>query len=237
MAPKNDSADPANSINVISVSKADPKIVKEDLKTSDVFVYNHRVVIDDIKTMIENKAPRDIYSHFEIPIKNSSLPSHIEINPCCSKDVGYLSVYFGLDDTISGVKNVKAKYEFSVISMSEKKKNVRSGKPNEVSSYAKHGRGFSKYLKHSALFDPLGSLLNSKGSLTINGKITITTDKSSHFHEDTKHSNTVLKRLLEDPERFGDFIIVCSDDEEVKCSSNILAANSEVFEVNIELSS
>jgi len=201
-------------------------------------VFNYKFIIEDLKTAIEEYPNRKaiVGDEFKIPIKYSSLPCHIGVCPSGAheKDDGWLSVYLfakPIDDM-----DFKLHCEYAVINADGEKVEVYEIEEDEVSTYI-DGWGDDQFIRHTDIFDASKKLLKN-GSLTLAFKITILQNdivmKSKQFSENgdgvSKDHFNFMKKLLEKPEEFGsDFTIVCSDLKEVKCHTNILSANSEVF--------
>jgi len=204
--------------------------------SNDPKVYHHKVIIQDFKKVTEDYPNKKklVCDGFKIPIKYSTLPCHFDVYPSGSreKDDGWLSVYLYAKPTDD--MDFKMNTEFTCINADGKKQDVHEIK-RHVSYYKQLGYG--KFIKHTDIFDASKKILKN-GSLTLAFKITILQNdivmKSKQFSENgdgvTKDHFNFMKKLLENPEDFGgDFIIVCSDLEEVKCHTGILSANSEVF--------
>lgn len=196
-------------------------------------VYHHRMIIEDIEQIVKDypNNRKLVGDDFKIPVRYSSVTCYISIYPSGRGKGGFLSVFLCCREPAD--ENVKMKVECCIIAESGQKKNVYSSSEHEASVYV--DRLYVHFIKHSDLFDASKCFLKN-GNLTLAFKITChhsdATIKSHTFAEnlvdETKDTFKVMKKFHQG--FMSDFIIECSDHQEVNCHSIILAAKSEVFE-------
>jgi len=182
---------------------------------------------------------------FIIPLKKRNTVWRLKIYPSGrnSVDEGFVTVFLKDSGRIEPA-NVKAKVEFSVIDSSGQRVNIRS--VDKEYKVLNHAFGFSKFIRHTDLFDPL-QLLLPDGNLTLHCtiRIKVLAFKNVASHplcgleteietgiESEKRSSTfstqMLGLLTSTRQNFSDVKIQCSDGV-VDCHCALLAARSPVF--------
>jgi len=180
---------------------------------------------------------------FIIPLKKRNTVWRLKIYPSGrnSVDEGFVTVFLKDSGRVEPA-NVKAKVEFSVIDSSGQRVNIRS--VDKEYKVLNHAFGFSKFIRHTELFDPL-QLLLPDGNLTLHCtiRIKIMAFKNVASHplfgletetgiESEKGSSTFSTQMLgllsSTSQNFSDVKIQCSDGE-VDCHCALLAARSPVF--------
>jgi len=203
---------------------------------SESVEYTHTLVIRDFVTVVKDFPNGEKFRSdtFNIPLKYQSLPCWFNIFPSgvTDEEEGYVSLYLNCQVTDM---SFKISWDCKITDSEE---NYGQCKEEDSSVYKKKAQGYSKFIEHTALFDPSSKFLN-QGNMTLvfkidiqqNGSITKSSPSNDKGGETNKHHFTVMRRLLEDPLTFkSDFVIECMDSKEVHCHSNILNAASEYFE-------
>jgi len=207
------------------------------ISSSSTKEFNYKLIIDNLQNVI-NDYPNGQQlkcEEFKIPMKYSALPCYISIYPSGKREKYIGSVSLFLHAEPSDNMKCKLKYECGIVDAEGEAKSLSDTYYEDVSRY-KGGWGDYEVITHNDLFDASKKYLKN-GSLTLAFKISIQQDgvvsNSKQFDGNegvSKDHFNFMRKLLENPEDFGsDFIIECSDHEEVKCHTNIIAANSEVF--------
>jgi len=178
---------------------------------------------------------------FVIPLKKRNTIWRLKIYPSGRNacDEGFVTVFLKDSGRVEPA-NVKAKVEFSVIDSTGERVNIRS--INKEYKVLNHAFGFSKFVCHTDLFDPLRFLL-PEGNLTLHCtiKIQVMSFKTSASHplfevksvesvekEPSAFSTQMMSLLTAPIDNFADLKIHCSDGV-VDCHCAILAARSPVF--------